>query len=70
MKRLVVALICGLFVLSMAAGCSQKEQAPEPMETPAAEQAPMSEEAPAMENMTSTQMEEPMEAPMEAPSEG
>lgn len=65
MKKLVVALVCGVFVLSLAAGCGQKEEAPAPEQAPAMEETPMTEEAPAMENMTSTGMEAPAEAPAE-----
>lgn len=60
MKRIVVALVSGVFVLSLVAGCGQKEEAAPVEETPVATEAP----APAMENMTTA-----TEAPAEAPAE-
>lgn len=63
MKRIIVALVSGVFILSLVAGCGPKEEAAPVMEETAA---PAMEEtaAPAMENMTTA-----TEAPAEAPAE-
>ncbi|HEX9860799.1 MAG TPA: hypothetical protein VGB23_06300 [Nitrospirota bacterium] len=60
MKRIVVALVSGVFVLSLVAGCGQKEEAVAPVE-----ETPVATEAPAMENMSTAATEAPAEAPAE-----